>query len=148
MAGNPLIDQGKLNKLKASVTWTSFPTLNVTASYLGKGQINLTLQGEATTNIPTATGTIPSAEPYMMVEMAIHLLKPQFLAAAYKTQMELYTFLGDGIVRPDVSTGLSPYLLNNCSLKGVRPLDFNGTDPDWVVTVGGFYLINSSLWDL
>jgi hypothetical protein len=148
MAGNPLIDQGQLNKLRASVTWTTFPTLNVTAPYLGRGQINLALQGEASVYFPTATGAVPSLEPYMMIEMTVHLVKAQALAGAYKAQMELLAFLGSGIVRPDVSTGLTPYLINNCSIRGVRPMDFNGTDPEWIITVGGYYNVNAGLWDL
>lgn len=46
MATNPLIPQGTLNRVRASVVWPSFPNLNVTASYLGRMGIRLSLDGE------------------------------------------------------------------------------------------------------
>ena len=41
MAGNPLIDQGVLNRIRGSVQWADFPGLNVTAPFLDREGINL-----------------------------------------------------------------------------------------------------------
>lgn len=146
---NPLIPQGTLNRLRASVLWNDTPELNVTSSFLGREGIRLAFEGEATTFINTMTGAVTSPEPYQAVSLTINLLKTQPLANSYKNRYELNTLLGDGIVRPDVnsnSAGLSPYQLSNCGIENVRELNFAGEDAGWVVTIKGFYQINSSLF--
>ena len=147
MAGNPLIDQGILNRLKASVVWTNFPQLNVTASYLDKDGINLRLEGEASLQHGTMTGVVQSPEPYMPISVVIALLKTQSLADQYKSQMEANSVIGPGTVWPDVSTGLSAYQLQNMSIQGVGDLLFNGTTPMYGVTCKGYYVTNQNLWN-
>lgn len=142
---NPLVAQGTLNRLKASVVWNDFPQLNVTASFLGEEAIRLGLEGESTTFINTMTGAVTSPEPYMAVSLSMNLLKTQQLADLYKQQMESSAQLGAGIVRPD-SVALSPYPLINCAIQSVREQAYSGRDAAWVVTCKGYYLINSSLW--
>lgn len=144
---NPLIAQGSLNRIRGSVQWPLNPTLNVTAPYLTKAGMRLALQGESTVYLPTMTGAVTSMEPYMMVELAIHLVKSNGLADIYKQRMELNSLLGDGTLRPDTSA-LSPYGLVNCAIRSVREVDLSGEDPAWAVTVGGYYLVNSQLFDL
>jgi len=143
---NPLVSQGTLNRLRGSVTWDDHPELNVTASFLGKEGIGLALDGEATAFFPTLTGAVTSPEPYQMITLTIALLKTQSLADSYKLQQETLALLGNGTVRPDAST-LSPYSLVNCSIEGVAPLKFSGENPDFMVTVKGYYQINNSLWN-
>src|SRR6266576_6124812 len=108
MAGNPLVAQGTINRLIASVIWTSFPELNVTAPYLAPEAIRLGFAGESTLFINTLTGVITSPEPYLMIDMQMHLLMSQPLCNAYKVQMELSSLLGDGVIRPVTKT-LGPY---------------------------------------
>jgi hypothetical protein len=146
MAGNPLIPQGTLNRVRASVVWPSFPNLNVTASYLGRQGIRLALDGESTLFIPTMTGAVTSPEPYMMITMTMHLLKSQNLAALYKAQMEDTALIGDGTVRPDAAT-LPVYPIINCAIQSVRELNFAGDDADFAVAIRGYYLVNASMWD-
>ncbi len=143
---NPLIAQGSLAKVRASVTWGSFPILNVTAPYLGKGGIRLQLQGESTIYLPTMTGAVTSQEPYMMIECTINLIKPQALANLYKQQMETNALLGDGTIRPD-AVALGVYQVTNCAITGVRELDFSGEHEGFAVNIKGYYLINSSLFN-
>jgi hypothetical protein len=143
---SPLIAQGSLNKLRGSVSWSAYPSLNVTAPYLSKEGIRLALQGESTLYMPTMTGAVTSPEPYMMIEVVIHLLKTQALANQYKQQLELQAAIGDGTVRPD-ATALGPFQLTNCSIKSVQPLDFSGENAVFAVTVGGYYLINSLMFN-
>lgn len=145
MAGNPLVAQGVINRLRASVVWNAIPDLNVTPSYLGEEGISLRLEGDATTRMNTMTGTVTSPEPYMPATVTIALIRSQFLADLYKQQMETNTLLGDCTIRPDAST-LSPYQIYNCSLSSVNELQFNGRNAGWVVTATGFYLLNSVLW--
>jgi hypothetical protein len=147
MPGNPLISQGTLNKLRGSIVWNSFPSLNVTAPYLGPDGIRLALEGESTAFLPTMTGVVTSPEPYMMIGLTMHLLKTQALANSYKAQMELLAQIGDGTVRPD-TTALGVYPIVNCAIEAVRELSFSGQDPGFIVSVKGYYLVNSQLWDL
>ena len=143
---NPLIVQGSLNRLRASVVWNDFPSLNVTASYLGKDGITLALDGESTAFINTMTGAVTSPEPYQMITLTLNLLKTQGLAGLYKSQVETSALLGNGVVRPD-SLALPAYDITNCAIESVRELKFSGEDAGFAVTVKGYYLVNSSLFD-
>ena len=147
---NPQVPQGTLNRLRASITLTSFPNLNITASYLGREGISLTFDGVVTTPIDSMTGIVPSPEPYQRITVSAHLLKSQALANAYKAQIELNSLLGDVTVRPDVAigTGIGAYQLSNCYINTVNALKFDGTDAGWIIMIGGIYLINSALWNL
>jgi len=147
MPGNPLIDQGVLNRLKGSVVWTNFPALNVTAPYLDREGINLRLEGEMSTQHGTMTGVVQSPEPYIPVSVVISLLKTQALSDRYKTQIEQTVLLGPGVVWPDVSTGLSQFQLLNMSIQSVGELLLNGTTPIFGVTCRGYYVLNNSLWN-
>ena len=146
--GNPLVDQGVLNLLKASVIWDNFTALNVTASYLDKAGITLRLEGESSMQHDTMTGVVQSPQPYLPISVIIPLLKTQPLSDAYKTQMEANSILGNGVVYPDVvGGGLSQYQLANMSIQSVGELNFGGTTPVYGVTCKGIYYINSNLFD-
>ncbi len=144
---NPIVPQGVLNRLRASITIPGFPGLNVTASYLGKEGVSLSFDGVATTPIETMTGVVQSPEPYQRVTFSAHLLKTQALANSFKAQLESNTLLGDVTVRPD-AVNLDPYQLSNCAVQNVNPLKFDGTDGGWVIMFSGIYYINSSLWNI
>ena len=147
MAGNPLVDQGVLNLLKAAVTWADFGGLNVTASFLDKAGLTLRLEGQTTIQHETMTGIVQSPQPYMPVSLVIPLLKTQPLSDTYKTQMETDAIIGDGTVWPDVSAGLSPYQLGNMAIQSVGELNFGGTTPLWGVTLRGVYYVNSTAFN-
>lgn len=145
--GNPLIDQGVLNRVLGSVTWTNFPALNVTAPFLDKDGINLRLEGDASLQHGTMTGIVQSPEPYMAISVVVAMLRTQKLSDDYKKQMETNSVLGPGTVYPDVSAGgLSAYALNNMSIQSVGELVFNGTTPIYAVTLRGYYVVNNSLF--
>ena len=147
MAANPLVVQGTLNRIIGSVSWVTYPGLNVTAPYLGKDGIRLALEGEATLFIPTMTGTVTSPEPYQMITLTMHLLKTQPLASFYKLQQETTSLLGNGSVVPDTVV-LPPYPVTNCAIESVVEQNYSGTDAGWVVKIKGYYIINSNLWNL
>lgn len=147
MAGNPLIEQGTLNRVRGSAVFASYPELNITASYLGRGMLSLALEGAATTMIQTTTGLVTSPEPYQMVNVTMNLLRSQPLAAAYKAKMEKSTLMGAVNIITDSST-LPDYNLLNCAIVGLRELPFTGEDAGFIVTLSGYYLINSDLWNV
>lgn len=145
-SGNPLISQGVLNRLKASVTVPAFPNLNVTASYLNKEGIRLAREGNATTMLPSMVGVVPSPEPYLLVNVTIHLLKTQALSQQYEAQLQKNSLIGSVVVRPDVSSGLSAFDFLQCAIQSVDELDFSGASAGYGVRIQGYYPINSSLF--
>jgi hypothetical protein len=142
---NPLVAQGTLNRVQASIVWNNFPGLNVTPPYLGKDGIRLTLEGLANTMINTMTGMVTSPEPYMAASMNFTLLKSQPIAQLYKNQMENTPLLGDCTVRPD-SAVLGIYNILNCAIESIRELNFAGEDAAFAVTCRGTYIISNALW--
>jgi hypothetical protein len=145
MAANPLVSQGVLNRLRASVTWNSFPSLNVTPSFLNREGIRLAFEGNATQFLPTQTGAVTSPEPYQMISLTINLLKTQGLSQLYEAQRQSASVIGNGVVRPDTTT-LAPYDIYNCGIMNVRELAFSGEDAGYSVSISGYILLNSSLW--
>jgi hypothetical protein len=144
---NPLIAQGTLNRLRGSVVWSGFPTLNVTAPYLSKEGIRLALDGEATVFLPTITGAVTSPEPYQMITLTMNILKSNGLAAQYQAQMQNTCLLGNGIVYTDTSA-LPTFPIVNCAIEGVREMSFSGEDPTFAVLIRGYYIVNNALWSL
>lgn len=148
MAGNPLIDQGVLNLLKASVVWSDFPGLNVTASFLDKAGLTLRLDGKASVQHGTMTGLVQSPQPYLPVTLVIPLLRTQPLSDSYKQQMEQNVLIGAGTVWPDVAGGgIGSYQLSNMAIESVGELNFAGQSPQWGVSLMGLYYVNSALFN-
>jgi hypothetical protein len=145
MAGNPQIPQGTLNRIRGSVLIPAFPALNITAPFLGPDGISLRFDGPTAIQLPTMTGTVQSPEPYQLVHCRMHLLKTQGLSNTYKTKIETDTNIGDFSVVPDTTT-LSAYQLTNGFISNVEDLSFNGTVTGFIVSLTGYYNINSSLY--
>ncbi len=146
MAGNPGVQQGVIQRLRASVTFADFPALNVTASYLGRAGIRLGFTGNATVLIDTMTGVVQSPEPYVQFALQMHLVMSQGFADVWKRQIESNTLIGNLTVRPS-STTLSPYKLSSGTI--ITPsdeLDFSGASAEFVVRMGGTYALNNNLW--
>lgn len=146
MAQSPNVPQGMLNRIRASVIIPSFPQLNITAPFLGRPGISMVRNGPVTTSLPTMTGAVQSPEPYQPVRISASLIKAQSLAAAWQAQEQLNSLLGDIVVRPD-ATPLTPYPITNCSLDNVEELRFNGETEAYAISISGYYLVNSSLWN-
>lgn len=145
MPGNPLINQGTLNRLRASIVWPSNATLNVVSSYLGRAGISLALNNDTTLFIPTLAGVVTSPEPFTAITCTINLLRTQQLGALYKAAMETNALIGDGTIRPD-SAALPPYQIVNCAIQGINEMGFSGQDAGFVVRISGYYLLNSQMW--
>lgn len=147
---DPRVPQGNLNRLKASLIWSDAASFNIIPPFLGQEGISLTFEQQATSRIPTMTGIVNSPEPYQPVMVRVNLLKTQPLAQQYETRKQTNTLMGGGTLRPDVSTGsggLGAFELINMSIDNVAELRMNGSDAGYMITFGGYYIINSSLWD-
>lgn len=145
MAINPLVPQGSLNRLRASVFLIDNPALNISVPYLGRAGIRMAFEGEASGYPTTMTGAVPSPAPFQLCNVTIALLKTQGLSNSYKNQFEFNTSIGDVSIQGD-SVTLDDYNLSNCILGAVDGLDFSGEAPEFVVTLKGVYYINSSLF--
>lgn len=147
MSTNTLPAQGSLNRLLASVVVPSFTGLNVIPGNLGKRQISLAFEGQATDFIDTQVGAVTSPNPYLKVTIGIDLLKTQSLSVQWRTQMEVMSAIGFLNVIPD-SIAFPTYNFFNCAIQGVRELSFAGSDASYMVVVGGYYNVNASMWNL
>ncbi|MCO4880237.1 hypothetical protein [Paraburkholderia caribensis] len=147
MAGNPRVARGTLNRLRGSVQFTDFPDLNVTASNLAKAGIAIAAQGATAELIAVMTGTVPSPEPYVQLELTINILKTQALADVFKKQWEANVVVGDLVVNTDAAT-LSKIPLVDCAITSIPEFNFAGTDPTLAVKIQGTYEINSDLWSV
>jgi hypothetical protein len=143
---NPNVQQGTLNRLIASVSFPSFPGLNITPSFLNREAIRMAFGGVLTGSLPSLTGRVTSPEPYQMVTLTIHLLRSQAFANTWKQQIESSSLLGDVTVRPDVTT-MDPWYLSNVSIDNVDAMTFAGGDASFTIELGGIYYVNNSLWN-
>ena len=166
MVGNPNQQQGTLNRVKATVYIPGVPALNVLPQFLGKEGVSLSLDGVAADYIGTMTGAVPSPAPYQIATVTVNLLKSQPFSQNYKNQFESNTLIGDITVWPDVgaqapsvltggtagggaggaSYGLQPYSIYNCVLETVKEMSFAGESPLYVVTIKGYYQVNSQMF--
>lgn len=142
---SPQTAQGVLNRLRGSITFPLFPSLNITASFLGDEGINLTPGGDTADILPTMTGTVQSPAPYQMYTVEVQLLKTQSFSDLFKRKIELDTNVGNFVVRPDAST-LSNYTIQNGVITNAGPGRLNGRDVGYRVTLVGYYLVNASLY--
>jgi len=143
---SPLVGQGSLNRLRGSISFIDFPGLNITAPFLGPEGINLNPEGDITNMLETMTGLVPSPAPYQPFVVEVELLKTQSFSDLFKQQLEDDAQIGDFIVRNDTST-LSNYPINNAAITQAGPGRINGRSVGFMVTMRGFYLVNSSLFD-
>jgi hypothetical protein len=143
---NPLVNQGQLNRLRASIQVPAAPILNITSSFLSKRGITLSFEGQSTVYLDTMTGAVISPEPYLKASVTVYLVKTLPPAAAYKAQLELLSAIGDISLITD-ATSFPNYDLANCSIMANPEQSFAGDQPDYAVTLGGLYYINSSLFD-
>ncbi|MHB8372268.1 MAG: hypothetical protein ACYDBI_06115 [Thermoplasmataceae archaeon] len=150
MATNPLISQGSLNRLISSVVVHSTPTLNISASNMGKNFLSVTLDANPfVTQIETGVGIVNSLEPYEMATITVDLLKTQSLGNSWKLQSENTSILGNITVYPDVGSGvLGTYYFGNCSIIGLDPNAFDGKNPVFRLVIKGVYYINNAAWNL
>ena len=140
-----LVQQGTLNRLRASAVFADKSALNVTAPDLSKEGISLAFEGPTGRLEPTMTGGVTSPEPYQMATATMHILRTQSLSALYKAQIETNVNVGDLSIIPDAST-LPNYDLSNCILESVNEMTFDGNQPGFTVRVRGIYYINAALY--
>lgn len=144
---NPLIALGTLNRLRGGVTVPLFPSLNVTGPYLGKRGVRLNPIGQVTAQLEVMVGTVPSPEPYLMIDVMLNLLKTNGLAALWQAQAQSNSVIGRVTVHSDTSQ-YPDYTLYQCSITNVAPESFAGDEPNADFTIQGYWPTNNTLWNL
>jgi hypothetical protein len=139
------VNQGTINRLRQNLSFVDHPELNITPAFLGKGMIKVRPQGDITHIIPTATGFVTSPEPYLIVDIEVHLVRSMALASAFKTQWKKLSTLGDAVVRYD-STTYPDDTLTNVVIKNVGEVDQAGENADAIITMTGYMIVNSDLY--
>ena len=139
------INQGTLNRLRGSVVYSSFPELNITASYLAKEAISIGFEGDFAQLQGSLTGGVSSPEPYVFANVTMHLLRSQALANSYKNFIEISALVGPVSVIGDSDT-LNNFSLSNCVLQSFQELTFDGNQPGFVVRLRGIYNVNAALY--
>lgn len=139
------VPQGTLNRLRSSVVIPSFPSLSITAPYMGKSFVKIAFDSAFGELIPTATGGVTSPEPYVMTTISVSVLKTQALGAAWMAAALLNCNIGPVSVWPD-STAYPVLTFQNCILKTKDIGAYDGTDPIVRLTIGGIFYVNSELW--
>lgn len=145
----PQIPLGTLNRLVASASFASIPSLNVTPPYLTRRAIRFTPDMDMTTFINVLTGMVTSPEPYVGVTVALNLNRSLPLVNAWQTQYLTSTLLGPCTIRPDVAAsqgGVQPFELDNTGILRLGDMGMDGEDPLFMITIRGTMFINNSLW--
>ena len=144
-----LVQQGSLNRLRAHAVFSQFPSLNVTADYLGTEGINIEFESDPTDFPPTMTGLVTSPAPYVTTSIRLHLLRTQGLAGAWQNQFYQTTVLGNATLHTDVSIqGVSQFRFRNVGLRKMAPFNMNGRDPSYMIQLFGALIINGNLMNI
>ena len=142
---NPLVPQGTISRLRASVVFDDYPNLNITASWLAPEGISITFEGDATDVLDTMTGVVTSPAPYQKALLEVGLVRSVPFTDQFKQQIESNSVVGDFTLWPD-APALSNYVLLNGSLVNLQPGAMNGKKVDLVLTMRALYPINSDLF--
>lgn len=140
------LSAGIVNRLITSVTFDSFPQLNITPPFMGRPMVRFTREGNAVGALPVGVGVALSPEPYLIARATIALLKTQSLAQLFEQQLQTNAILGLATFRPDVTTGLQPFDVQQCCIEAPGDLAFDGSSPDYMLTLMATFPINSGLW--
>lgn len=145
MAGNPLVPQGFLNRVRGQLSVTDIPALNISASYLAREGISMRPLAAATDVIGTMAGTVGSQVPYQQVEITAHMLRTQALAAAWQRRLRSDTALGESVLTLD-TTAMEDFTVLNTFLVNFQELTIAGSDVAFVVTLSGYITVNNDMW--
>jgi hypothetical protein len=94
---------GVLNRLRASVTYATFPQLNVTSNFLTTEGIRLALEGNAADLLPAMVSLVSSPAPYLSASITMSLVRSSVLASIISNMY--YTVLLGSTIFPDTYFG-------------------------------------------
>jgi hypothetical protein len=137
---------GVIQRLRAHVTFDANSELNVNASQITTEGIRIGLEGNATDLLPAMTSLISSPAPYLACTVTMPLIRPSPIAGTYKTRIEKATLLGTMQIIPDV-LDLDAFLVFNTALETVREMAMSGLEAAMVVTLRGYFQVNTDYYN-
>lgn len=146
MATNPLINLGNLNRVRASVVFPSFTSLNINSFQMGRRFVSLTFDEDFVQQIQQGVGIINSPEPYVMATVSCDVLRTLPLADAFITQLEATSVLGTVKIHSDTSA-FSVKTVYNASVIRAEPGAYDGVNGVLALTIRGIFYPNNDLWD-
>ncbi len=146
MANNPLINLGNLNRVRASVTFPAYTSLNITSAQMGKRFVSVVFDEDFVGQIQQGVGIINSQEPYVMATVTCDVLRTQPLAQAFITQVQANAYVGTVNVYSDTSAFVPPTIYN-CSILKADPNAFDGMSGVLALTIRGVFYPNADLWN-
>ncbi len=145
MATNPMVPQGTLNRVRASVIVPNYSSLNINSSHMSKKFVTVTFDEDFADQPETAVGIVNSPKPYVMATVNVGILRTQALAASWLAQAQQDTQIGRVIVHSD--TNAFPQIhVHNCSLLKSEPGPYDGMDPTVDLTIRGVFYPNNYVW--
>lgn len=142
---HPLVDQGTLNRIRSSVVVPNYTNLNANAENMGQNFVSVSLNGDLAQLIKTATGGVPSPEPYVEASITVDLLRTQSLSADWLNQAKSDSSIGEIVVHPD-SKAFPKMEFHTGVIQHIDPGAFDGQDPVVKVSLSGIFYLNDSLW--
>ena len=143
---NPLINLGTLNRVRASVVFPSFTSLNITSSQMGRRFVSLTFDEDFVQQIQQGVGIINSPEPYVMATVTCDVLRTLPLAQAFISQLEQTAVLGTVYVHSDTSA-FPKRTVYNASVLKADPGEYDGINGVLALTIRGVFYPNNTLWN-
>lgn len=143
----PIVPQGTLNRVRCSIIVPNYPSLNITAPYMGRNFASISFDGDFTKLIGTGTGGVPSPEPYVMATVSVGILRTQPLATSWRSQWESQGSIGPLSIFSDTAA-FAEFDLDTCVIQHFDPNAYDGEDPVSRLTLMGVYVINAALWNL
>jgi len=141
---NPLIQQGSLNKVRAQVVVPGFSNLTIISSYMGTDGLTAETE-DFCDQIGTATGTVPSPNPYAFASITIHILKTNGMVTRWWNQKDTNSQIGKITIHSDTDA-FDSFDVQECVIKSLSPGKLNGTDATSILTLRGVLYINNDMW--
>lgn len=145
MASYPTLPQGSLNRAAVSVTFPNEDGYDIKPEHLGAEMVSISFTSPAAVQYPTATGLVTSLSVFQSVQVTIHLLRTQTLAAKFETRRQTNSAFDTMVVRGD-ATNMAPWTYQTMVLTNIDPMNLNGTEPGYVLQFTGKYLVNSDMF--
>jgi len=82
-----------------------------------------------------------------MATFTVHLVRCQALASLFRTQIEASTYVNGAKLYTDSSV-LGDFTLRDVQIIGIEPINLNGSNADFILSMTGVYDINSDMWNL
>lgn len=138
--------QGTLSVIRGHITFPDMPDLDTTMAYMMPDGMTWIPQNAVSTQIPTATGIVTSQGAKLQVQVQIPLIRSQAHCQTWYNQMLTNTYLGTATITPDTTTQATR-TLREVSLLSVGQEGMGGMSAGWVVTIGGYMIVNADLWN-